>query len=109
MIKEETLKNLLCALSDSKHFSIDPIILSKCGHSVCKSCLATEENIQSIKCKLCGLITEEDFKEAKISESLKIILKSSLVGIFDILEKEANLKLETSKSMQFDIYVTIKF
>ncbi len=39
MNSAQILDEFRCALSDDNHFLINPIQLSKCGHSVCKDCL----------------------------------------------------------------------
>jgi hypothetical protein len=34
----ENLDEFRCCLSEEKHFIIQPITLTKCGHSACKEC-----------------------------------------------------------------------
>jgi hypothetical protein len=100
MISEETLEELKCALSDEQHFSIEPITLTKCGHSVCKSCLPIDSN-GSIQCKICGLITVQDYSNIEISKGSRQALKMCLDDIFIILEKELSFKFEELKSIEF--------
>jgi hypothetical protein len=89
-----------CALSDDNHFLINPIPLSKCGHSVCKNCLPNDPKVQSIKCKTCGMITEGVFSEISVSEGFKQALKFSLGNIFELIESEASSKLKELKSIK---------
>ena len=100
MISEEILEELKCALSDEQHFSIEPITLTKYGHSVCKSCLPTDSN-DAIQCKICGLITVQDYSYIETSKGSRQALKMCLDDIFDILEKELSLKFEELKSIEF--------
>ena len=59
MNNEESLQELLCALSSDKHFLVDPVTLDNCKHSFCKSCLEKEKvNLNAIECKICGITTE---------------------------------------------------
>ena len=96
MISEQ-LEELKCGFSNEKHFLIDPIILSNCGHSICKSCLSNE-SIFSVTCKICGLITEQDFSKIQVSKTLKQALKLCLGTIFDQIEGETSEKLNEFKS-----------
>jgi hypothetical protein len=100
MDSTETLDEFRCALSDDKHFLIDPIPLSKCGHSVCKSCLPNDTKVQSIKCNKCGVITEEIFSEITVSKGFKQALKFCLGNIFELIEKQTSSKLNELKSMK---------
>jgi hypothetical protein len=100
MISEEILEELKCALSDEQHFAIEPITLTKCGHSVCKSCLPTDSN-DAIQCKICGLITVQDHSNIETSKGSRQALKMCLDDIFDKLEKELSLKFEELKSIEF--------
>ena len=73
MISEETLEELKCACSDQEHFVIEPIPLIKCGHSICKKCI--QDNVKEIKCKLCGLVSKQDFTETVASKGTQKLLK----------------------------------
>ena len=53
IISIEMLEELKCSLSEDKHFLINPVPLSECGHSVCKICLPKDGG-DSIKCKTCA-------------------------------------------------------
>ena len=97
MITEEILENLQCAVSDEEHFFIDPITLSNCGHSICQSCIQAGDT--KIKCKICNLITNQDFSKVEISQGSKMALNLCLSEIFQILEKETSWKLNDFKSI----------
>ena len=99
MISEEVLKELQCAFSNVKHFVIEPITLSNCGHAVCKNCLSNETS--SVKCKICGVISEQDFSKTQTSKALKQALKICLGSIFDIIEKETSEKLNKLMSKHY--------
>ena len=97
MTTEETLKEFRCAASIDRHFLIDPISLFNCGHSVCKNCFE-KNKINSIKCKVCGIVTEQEFSKIQVSKGLKQALKLSLGSIFEYIEKETVSKLNELKS-----------
>ena len=96
MISDGSFVEFECALSTDKHFIREPITLSCCGHSVCRSCLPKNDFI--IKCNLCGLVTNRDLNNDKESISIKIAFKRNLYSLLSILEKQANLQLENFKS-----------
>ena len=93
MISTELLEDLICASSGDKHFLIDPITLSKCGHSVCKNCLPNDTKVHSIECKKCGMKTEEIFSEIQVPKFFKQALKVCLGNIFEFIESETKSKL----------------
>ena len=73
MISTELLEDLKCALSEEKHFLINPITLSKCGHSVCKNCLPKDGD-DSIRCKTCGVTTTSvDLYKIEVSKKIKLM------------------------------------
>jgi hypothetical protein len=104
MNSAEILEKFRCALSDDNHFLINPITLSKCGHSVCKDCLPSDTKIQSIECKKCGAITEDVFSEIPVSKGFKQALKLCLGNIFELIESETSSKLNELKSIK-NIYL----
>jgi len=100
MNSTELLDEFRCALSDDNHFLINPIPLSKCGHSVCKDCLPNDTKVHSIECKICGIITEDVFSEISVSKVLKHALKFCLGNIFELIESETSSKLNELKSIK---------
>ena len=100
MNSTELLDEFRCALSDDNHFLINPIPLSKCGHSVCKDCLPNDTKVHSIECKICGIITEDVFSEISVSKGLKQALKFCLGNIFELIEKQTRSKLNELKSIK---------
>ena len=97
------MQEFQCALSnDYKHFLIDPICLTNCGHSVCKSCLQ-DGKISSIKCFMCGMISELDLSKIQVARGFKQALKFCLDQIFEIIEKEFSSKVEKLKS-SFELF-----
>ncbi len=100
MDSTEILDEFRCALSDDNHFLINPITLSKCGHSVCKDCLPNGSKVQSIECKKCGVVTEDYFSEIQVPKVLKQALKFCLGNIFELIEIETKSKLNELKSIK---------
>jgi hypothetical protein len=100
MNSAEILQEFRCALSDDNHFLINPIPLSKCGHSVCKNCLPNDTKVQSIRCKICLMITEDDFSEIQVPKGFKQALKLCLGNIFELIEKQTSSKLNELKSIK---------
>ena len=96
MLSEETLEELKCALSDEEHFVIEPITLSNCGHSVCKKCIRNNDS-NEIKCRICGLVSKQNFFGSQASKGTQKLLKIYLEDIFAILKAEASLKLNELK------------
>jgi hypothetical protein len=101
MNSTEILDEFRCALSEDNHFLINPITLSKCGHSVCKDCLP---NVQSIECKKCGMITEDVFSKISVSKGFKQAIKLCLGNIFELIESELKSKLNELKSIK-NVYI----
>ena len=58
-VSDGTFEELECALSYNKHFVKEPVLLSNCGHCVCKKCLpCTKDTDESIKCVICQEVTD---------------------------------------------------
>jgi hypothetical protein len=58
-VSDGTFEELECALSLNRHFVKEPVLLSNCGHCVCKKCLpSTKDTDDSIKCKICQEVTD---------------------------------------------------
>ena len=87
-------RDLKCCLSND-HVVKEPIRLS-CGHSICKKCVPDQSKI---KCKICSVETDKsDFRVDMESVQIKNIIKSSLSGLFDDLEKRATDGINSFKS-----------
>ena len=84
MITEQILEELTCASSDERHFVIKPLNLNNCCHSICKSCISSEE-IKEIKCKLCGLVSKLDFTKFQASNTLQKLLQTCIGDVFNKL------------------------
>lgn len=97
MALEENLDEFKCALSEDKHFIIEPILLIKCGHSACKACLPND-NTNIIKCKTCDVVSEFDSKASKVSIALRRTMKYVYEDIYKILETDMNSKLNYLKN-----------
>ncbi len=99
MISDGSFMEFECALSNDKHFIKEPITLSSCGHSVCRSCLPTNKNDHQIKCKICAEVTARDLSNDKESISIKIAFKRNLQSLMQILEKQSTIQLNKFKSI----------
>jgi hypothetical protein len=93
----ENLDEFRCCLSDDRHFIIQPITLTKCGHSACKGCFPNI-NQKSIQCKRCNFVSEIYFKTSQVSTAFKISLKFLYEKIFYVIEKETRSKIGDLKS-----------
>ena len=54
-------------------------------------------NIKEIKCKICGLVSEQDFNKFQVSNAAQKFLKIYLEDVFRILETETSLNLTEIK------------
>ena len=104
MVTEETLKELKCASSHDQYFFIKTITLPNCGHLICKNCVP-KDYIQGIKCKLCGLISKQDFKKFQVSTAAQTLLKICIGDVFKILEADTSFKLNELKSRQSNLSI----
>ena len=94
-MNDEILKEFKCAFSDEEHFLVKPIALA-CGHSVCQKCIPwitladdnANEKRKEIKCKICGLVSNQDLKLSSVSKISQKALNLSIADIFQNLEKE---------------------
>ena len=50
MIPDRLLKNCFCSLEDNTHFLNEPLLLP-CGHSACKNCINTKDELKCYKCQ----------------------------------------------------------
>ena len=93
----ESLDEFKCCLSDDKHFIIQPITLTKCGHSACKECFP-KVNQKLVKCKKCEVVSEFDFTASHVSTALKITIKFLYENMFQESEQETCSKLNDLKT-----------
>ena len=93
----ECLDEFRCCLSDDRHFIIQPITLTKCGHSACKECFPNDYQ-KIIQCKRCNAVSEFDFKASQVSTALKLALKFLYENMFHVIEKETSSKIRDLKS-----------
>ena len=106
-MRTEKLDEFRCCLSDDKHFIIQPIILTKCGHSACKDCFS-KDNQTFFKCKICEVVSEFEFTVPQVSAALKIAIKFMYDKMFQALENETRSKINDLKSnVLFSIHLNI--
>jgi hypothetical protein len=96
MITNELIEELQCAFSNEKHFLIEPIPLTKCGHAVCKKCLPTG----LITCKKCNTFINEDLSDISVSKAIEQTIKAFKENIFQSLEIKTKSKLDELKCNQ---------
>ena len=86
--------DLQCGLTND-HIVREPISLG-CGHCICKRCVSDQAKI---KCKICNEETDKpNLQMSKESVQFKNIIKRSLTGLFDDLEKRATDEINSFKS-----------
>ena len=90
-----TDQEVSCAISSSKHSLVDPVSLRKCGHLVCNKCL--NGDYKSITCNICVSTNNKTFNKIEISTTSKQEIEKHLDAIFEILQKEANVKIKELK------------
>ena len=89
-----TEEDLNCGLTND-HIVKEPISLS-CGHCICTQCVPDQVKI---KCKICSEETDKSKLEINTKSVLvKTIIKSSLSGLFEELEKRATNEINSFKS-----------
>ena len=91
----ELLRELNCGLTIDHVVAKEPISLS-CGHSICKQCVPDQAKI---KCKICNEETDKSKLEIKKESAFaKRMIKFSLLGLFEELEKRATNEINSFKS-----------
>ena len=86
--------DLQCGLTND-HIVREPISLT-CGHCICKKCVSDQDKIQ---CRICNWETNKcKLEMSKESVPIKNIIKRSLTGLFDDLEKRATDGINSIKS-----------
>ena len=81
-----------CALSNDKHYIVDPISFNHCPHFACKECLLNNRTYL-VECKKCKENSEIHFDESADSLELKKKVQKNLGFIFQELESNISLKL----------------
>ena len=93
MVSQESLHDYQCAISNERHFLVDPILLVNCGHCVCKGCLQNGE-MTLINCSICGIASELEFSKIQKARGFKTALQIS----FELIERETFSKFNKLKS-----------
>ena len=96
---------MICGLSKDGHFVKNPIVLTNCGHHVCKSCLPDKCH-QTIKCN-CGVITERDFTNDSESLIANHMIKIVLSSLFEEIENKTYCKVIAKRI--FETYSAFNF
>ena len=86
--------DLQCGLTND-HIVREPISLA-CGHTICKKFVSDQVKI---KCRICNEETDKsNLQMSKESVPIKNIIKRSLSGLFDHLEKRGTDGINSFKS-----------
>jgi hypothetical protein len=104
-----------CAYRGDYHIRIPIAMTLKCGHEICTFCLEQNISNNSIKCKMCGKITENVIKldkeeetstdNAEETENEKVVKETEAetgIGIVEETENEKVVK-ETEAETSIDI------
>ena len=90
----KVFSKLYCGLTND-HVVKEPISLS-CGHCICEQCVPDQVKI---KCKICSEETDKSKLEInKESIHIKTMIKSSISGLLEELEKRATNEINSFKS-----------
>ena len=98
MATDDNFLELICALSDDSHFSQEPLILTACSHSCCTKCVIKEASTQ-IKCKICGVQTDRDLRNDRVSLALKRMISLCSSSLLSSIEKNMKVKIEDLKGL----------
>ena len=93
MISDEILKDCYCSLESNNHFLNEPVQLT-CGHSACKQCIGTKEEL---RCRRCQTISKNEgkFVRSKASEDL---IEMHVGDLLLKLEERFKMGFESFKS-----------
>ena len=92
-----SFEELICGLSNDKHFIKNPIKLKRCIHSVCRNCLRRHNKV-NIECILCGIESEKDgLKYDDVCMEYVKKFNLSLSQLFIVLENRMSSQLEIIK------------
>ena len=97
MISDGSFEEIVCALSNDKHYVETPMTLPDCGHTVCKSCLPFELN-NNTKCKICDTRITRNLKNDKESIVANIYIKNSLYNLMNILKNQTENQIKKLKN-----------
>ena len=90
----EIFSELYCGLTND-HVVKEPINLS-CGRCICKQCIPDQVKV---KCKICSIETDILSLQINTESALVVsLIKFSLSGLFDELEKRAANEINSFKS-----------
>ena len=90
----DLLRELYCGLTND-HVVKESVTLSW-SHSICEKCVPDQVKI---KCRICSIETDKSKLEINTESVLdKTIIKSSLSGLFEELEKRATNEIKSFKS-----------
>ncbi len=97
------MQDFQCALTDDKHFIIEPIVLTNCGHTVCKRCLSKSKT-KLINCRVCNVVTEQDLSKASESKAIKQAIEVFLGNIISVIDEQTTKQLNDLKSIIKSLY-----
>ncbi len=109
-----------CAYRGDYHIRIPIAMTLKCGHEICTFCLEQNISNNSIKCNICGKITENVIKlvketeeetstdNAKETENEKVVKETEAETSIDIVkETEAETSIDIVKETEAETSIDI--
>jgi hypothetical protein len=83
-----------CAVSEDKHYFIEPIAMS-CGHHLCKLCIPSNSEIV---CKICNKLNKINLKDMEVSVPCKAFLRLYLKDLVELSKQKFDESLNCLKS-----------
>lgn len=100
MDSADLLQDFRCAYSEQFHYFVQPIALD-CGHCICKTCIAQDKTVHSIRCKICNEVTEKDLNKVKETVVAKKAILSHIHQLLVSIEKQFENSLEKLDGRQY--------
>ena len=97
MISDGSYEELVCALSNDKHYLNQPILLTDCGHAACRNCLP-KEITENAKCKICNQKINRNLENDKIPLGLHLYLKNSIEHLTNVIERQTQHQINRLRS-----------
>ena len=96
MISDGSYEELVCGLSNDKHYLNKPIVLTDCGHAACRNCLPKET--ENAKCKICNQKINRNLENDKIPLVFNLYLKNSIENLTNVIERQTQHQINRLRS-----------
>ena len=95
------LEDLICSIAHSDdHFLEEPILLTNCGHFVCRKCIPNGGKVK-VTCQF-GEVTDRDFNNDKESTAMMNMLNVCLKNTFEAVASKATDVIRKLKGTRFN-------